>query len=167
MASFMCVQTSSPEATQAVGRALGGMLRAGDVVLLSGSLGAGKTCLTQGVAWGLGVREHARSPTFVLANEYAGRLPVFHLDLYRIEGADEALDMGLDEYLNGDAVTIIEWAEKAQDAMPREHLLVELKHRDLGTQRALRFTARGRRYRTVLDRLLAVLTREGTGDVTA
>ncbi len=112
--------------THAIGRAIGAGLAAGDVLLLSGTLGAGKTTLTQGVAWGLGADEYARSPTFVLVNEYPARLPIYHMDLYRLDSFAEVDGLGLDDYLFGDGVCIIEWADKAPGYFPEEHLSVEI-----------------------------------------
>jgi tRNA threonylcarbamoyladenosine biosynthesis protein TsaE len=97
------IHTSSPAETHAVAAALAERLRPGDVVAIEGDLGAGKTCFAQGVGRALGVREPMGSPTFTLINEYAGRRPVYHVDLYRLSGAAEALDLGLDEIMDGRA----------------------------------------------------------------
>ena len=95
-------------------------------MLLSGTLGAGKTTITQGILWGLGGNEYARSPTFVLVNEYEARVPVYHMDLYRVESIEEIDDLGLDDYLYGDGVCIVEWADKAIGYFPMEHLRIRL-----------------------------------------
>ncbi len=156
--------TSSPEETQGVGRALGTAARPGDVFLLTGGLGVGKTCLTQGIAWGSGVKEHARSPTFVLVTEYRGRLPVYHMDLYRIDDLNEVLDLGLDEYLFGQGVCVIEWAEKAPEAFPADHVSVRMEEAG-ETQRALEVTTRGPRSRQLLARCRGALAQaQRTGD---
>jgi tRNA threonylcarbamoyladenosine biosynthesis protein TsaE len=110
-----------------LGRIIGGLARPGDIILLNGPLGAGKTCLTQGIALGLGVRECATSPSYVLMNELQGRLTLYHMDLYRLEFA-EISDLGLDDYLYGRGVCVIEWADKGGPIMPSEHLLVELSY---------------------------------------
>ena len=96
----------------------------GELVLMSGDLGAGKTCMTQGIAWGLGVNEHARSPTFVLVSEYEGRHMLFHADLYRVDDPLEAEDLGLDETYGNGGVCVVEWAEKADAIFPEDHLRV-------------------------------------------
>ncbi len=101
----------SPEQTQELGRHIGELALAGDVFLLAGELGAGKTCLTQGIAWGLGINEYTLSPTFVIMRELYGRLPLYHIDLYRLDRIEESLDLGLDDYLYGRGVCVIEWAE--------------------------------------------------------
>ena len=93
---------------------LGRLVRPGDVLALHGDLGAGKTCLVQGLAAGLGVAEPITSPTFILIAEYAGRLPLYHVDLYRTERPEEVRGLGLEDLLGGDGVTVIEWGDKAE-----------------------------------------------------
>lgn len=110
----------SPQETFQLGRALAGELRPGDVLALAGDLGAGKTHFTKGLAEGLGVAVDVTSPTFTLIHEYpGGRLPLFHIDLYRLEDEDEVLGIGLDDYLESDGVTVIEWADKFAALMPK------------------------------------------------
>ena len=116
----------SAEETLRIGAELGERLLPGDALLLTGDLGAGKTTLTQGIAMGLGVVERPRSPTFVMATEYHGRLPLYHLDLYRVDELAELGDLGLDEYLNGDGVTVVEWADRAPNVFPPHGLWIEL-----------------------------------------
>jgi tRNA threonylcarbamoyladenosine biosynthesis protein TsaE len=108
----------SPEETQAVGEQLGARLTAGAVVACTGELGAGKTCFLQGLARGLGVTADVTSPTFVLINQYRGRLPVYHLDAYRTGSLTELVDLGLEEMLHGDGVTVVEWADKLLPLLP-------------------------------------------------
>lgn len=144
--------TNSPEQTQAVGRLLGARARAGDVFLLSGDLGAGKTCLTQGILWGLGGNEYARSPTFVIICEYAARLTLYHMDLYRLDSIEEVIDLGLDEYFLGDGVCVVEWAEKGSDAFIGEHLTVRIESSG-GETRALTFNADTIRYHAIMNDL--------------
>ncbi len=118
------ITTYGPEETQVLGRRLGEVMGGGELVLMSGDLGAGKTCMTQGIAWGLGVNEHARSPTFVLVSEYEGRHTLFHADLYRVDDPLEAEDLGLDETYGNGGVCVVEWAEKADSIFPDDHLRV-------------------------------------------
>ncbi|OGN90046.1 MAG: tRNA (adenosine(37)-N6)-threonylcarbamoyltransferase complex ATPase subunit type 1 TsaE, partial [Chloroflexi bacterium RBG_13_46_9] len=89
--------------------------------LLVGQLGAGKTCLTQGIAWGLGIEEYTLSPSFVIMRELHGSLPLYHMDFYRLDNINEIADLGLDDYLYGRGVCVIEWAEKGMDILPDDH----------------------------------------------
>ena len=148
--------TESPEETQRIGRLLGEECAGGEAFFLVGPLGSGKTCFTQGLAWGLGVEEYAHSPTFVLVTEYHGRLPLYHIDLYRIESIEEAMELGLDEYLHGDGVCAIEWADRALPALEQEGLVVELA--DLGDQRRrLTFRPWGQRHHDLVAALQGAL----------
>jgi len=140
----------SPEQTQELGRRLGKLAQAGDVFLLTGNLGSGKTCLTQGIAWGLGVKEYAFSPSFVLVREYHGRLPLYHIDLYRLERIEEIVDLRLEEYLYGEGLCVIEWAEKGMEVMPEEHLMVKLGYIS-PAERSLSLEPQGGRYQQLLE----------------
>jgi tRNA threonylcarbamoyladenosine biosynthesis protein TsaE len=119
--------TASPGDTAAAGERLGATLAAGDVVALTGELGAGKTCFVQGLARGLGVQTHPTSPTFVLINEYRGRVPVHHVDAYRTGRASELIDLGLLELFDGDGVTVVEWAERAALLLPERAIRVHIE----------------------------------------
>lgn len=121
------IESSSAETTQAAGVRLAAELGPGDVVALTGELGAGKTCFTQGLARGLGVSGRAVSPTFVLINEYRGRLPVHHVDAYRTSSLTELLDLGLEELFGGDGVTIVEWADKLAPLLPPRTVHVHIE----------------------------------------
>jgi len=125
---FQGVVFSSESAaeTQQLARFLGEGCTGGETFLLVGTLGAGKTCFTQGLAWGLGVDEYTHSPTFVLVTEYHGRLTLYHIDLYRIESVPEAIELGLEEYLASGGVTAIEWADKALDSLGGAGMVVEI-----------------------------------------
>jgi tRNA threonylcarbamoyladenosine biosynthesis protein TsaE len=143
--SELPLTSHSVEQTQSLGRYLGELARAGDIFLLSGNLGSGKTSLTQGIAWGLDVKEYAFSPTFVLIREYHGRLPLYHVDLYRLESCEEIIDLALEEYFNASGVCVIEWAEKGLDVLPKENLVITLEYISL-TDRSIRLKANGKRY---------------------
>jgi tRNA threonylcarbamoyladenosine biosynthesis protein TsaE len=117
----------SAEATREIGARLGRAARPGDVIALYGDLGAGKTCFVQGVAAGLGVAGPVTSPTFVMVAEHAGRLPLYHVDLYRTNGLEEIAGLGLDELLDGEGVTVVEWAEKAEALLPARTLRVRIR----------------------------------------
>ena len=118
--------STSPEDTQALGERLGRDLAPGAVVACVGELGAGKTCFLQGLARGLGVTGAVTSPTFVLINQYRGRLPVYHLDAYRTDSLAEVVDLGLEEMLHGDGVTVIEWADKVAGLLPADAITVTI-----------------------------------------
>jgi tRNA threonylcarbamoyladenosine biosynthesis protein TsaE len=117
---------ASAEQTAAAGERLAATLGAGDVVALTGDLGAGKTCFVQGLTRGLGVQVRATSPTFVLINEYRGRVPVHHVDAYRTARAAELIDLGLLELFDGDGVTVVEWAERAAPLLPERTIHVHI-----------------------------------------
>ncbi|MFH1639091.1 MAG: tRNA (adenosine(37)-N6)-threonylcarbamoyltransferase complex ATPase subunit type 1 TsaE [Chloroflexota bacterium] len=142
----------SPEETRRLGARIGELALPGDIILLVGTLGAGKTCLTQGIARGLGITDQVMSPSFVLVRELHGRLPLYHIDLYRLEGMEEISDLGLDDYIYGCGLTVIEWAEKGLSLLPEEHLLIDLKYlSDNG--RCLSFRAEGEHYREMISAL--------------
>jgi tRNA threonylcarbamoyladenosine biosynthesis protein TsaE len=137
-------QTSSPEATRSLAERLGQLLQPGDVVALVGELGSGKTLFSQGLARGLGVPKtfYITSPTFAIINEYPGRVPFYHLDLYRVSGRAELSDLGLEEILYGQGAVAIEWAERLGKDLPAERLEVHLTF--LGEEeRDITFTAFG------------------------
>lgn len=119
--------TSSAEETRALAEALGRAARAGDALLLEGPLGAGKTCFVQGLVRGLGTTTAATSPTFVLVNEYRGRLPVHHVDVYRARSLTELLDLGLEELIAGGGVTIVEWADRCDPLLPARAIRVHIE----------------------------------------
>jgi tRNA threonylcarbamoyladenosine biosynthesis protein TsaE len=144
--------TRRPEQTQDFGRRLGKIARPGDVILLVGKLGAGKTCLTQGIAWGLGIKEYAASPSFVLVRELYGRLPLYHIDFYRLENLEEIAELGLDEYFYGKGVSVVEWAEKAFNLLPPENLLIEMEY-IAENERRLKIKPSGKRYREMAAQL--------------
>ncbi|PLR76523.1 tRNA (adenosine(37)-N6)-threonylcarbamoyltransferase complex ATPase subunit type 1 TsaE [Bacillus sp. V3-13] len=115
-----------PEDTEDFSRQLGGLLQPGDVIALEGDLGAGKTTFTKGLAAGLGITKNVNSPTFTIIKEYKGRIPLYHMDVYRVE--DEFEDLGFDEYFEGDGVTVVEWAHLIRDQLPEELLTIFLYH---------------------------------------
>jgi tRNA threonylcarbamoyladenosine biosynthesis protein TsaE len=144
MANFT-VTTRSPEQTRRLGQFIGELARGSDLYLLKGNLGTGKTHLVQGIAFGLGIKEYACSPSFMIAREYLGRLALNHLDLYRLDHIEEITDLGLDEYFRADAVCAIEWAEKGSGVLPQDNLTIELEHLP-GDVREFTFLPQGTRY---------------------
>ncbi len=153
------VITSSPEQTWEIGQLLGKLLDAGDTICLYGDLGAGKTNFTYGIARGLEVGDqYITSPTFTFVNEYQGRVPLYHLDLYRLKGPEELENIGFGEYVESDGVTVIEWAERAEDELPVECLSVYLSHVD-DHSREIGFFAEGERYKKLVAALMQELDR--------
>ncbi len=120
------VRTTSVEETVALGERLGRVAEPGDLVCVWGELGAGKTQLAKGIARGLGITDTVNSPTFILMNEYAGRLPLFHVDLYRLADAADALGGGLIDDRQSDGVTVVEWPERMGDVLPAGRLDVRI-----------------------------------------
>ncbi len=155
MSSSLVFHSRGPHETRAFGRLLGSLLRSGDVVGLSGPLGAGKTCLVQGLAAGLGVDPSlpVTSPTFVLVAEYPGRLWLRHADFYRVESYARLEDAGFDDLLAGDAVVVVEWPERFPDALPAERLDLALEPGPGAEERTLRIRARGKRAREIEEGL--------------
>ena len=154
MVSELTLPSASPDETQEVGRVMGVVAQPGDVFLLEGLLGAGKTCLVQGFARGLQVEGFVRSPTFVLMSRHRGRLTLHHIDLYRIEDAAEAWDLGIDEQLFDEGVCMVEWADRAADIFPEGCLRVHLEYAPGVTNRTITFSGGSQRYRPMLKRLM-------------
>jgi len=146
------ILSSSAAQTRNIGMKLGKSAAAGDVVLLVGPLGAGKTCLTQGIARGLGIHEYTASPSFVLVRGYQGKLPLYHIDLYRLDKIEEVTQLGLDDYLYGNGVCVVEWADKGLSVLPEEHLLIEIQIVS-PLKRKLSFVPRSSRYSEMLSKL--------------
>ncbi len=139
--------------TRRLGARLAALLQGGEVICLVGELGAGKTCLAQGIGQGLGIEGPITSPSFTFINEYRqkqARLPFYHIDLYRIGQAQETLTLGLDEYFYGDGVCVVEWADRALEVLPAEHLWVELRY-IVETKRGLLMKPVGKRYEELLQ----------------
>ena len=116
----------STQETEAIGEELAQKLRGGDVLAFTGSLGMGKTAFTRGLARGLGCRGRVTSPTFTIVNEYEGRTPLFHFDMYRLGSSDELFDIGWDDYLARNGVCAVEWSEQAAGALPEDAILVDI-----------------------------------------
>ena len=144
--------SQSPEQTQKLGVRIGELALPGDVFLLVGELGTGKTCLTQGIAWGLDIKEYAMSPSFVIVRELYGRLPLYHIDLYRLDRIEESLELGLDDYLYGQGVCVVEWAEKALSILPKNYLLIKISYLS-DTGRSFQMEPSGERYLKLVKQL--------------
>jgi tRNA threonylcarbamoyladenosine biosynthesis protein TsaE len=135
--------TQSPEETMNIAMQLAMRLQPQDVIALEGDLGAGKTTFTKGLAKGLGIERNVNSPTFTIIKEYRGRLPLYHMDVYRLEETEE--DLGFDEYFFGDGVTVVEWAHLIQSYLPKQLLKVRIHHEG-EQQRKIIFQPIGERY---------------------
>lgn len=134
------------DATIALGKKIGQQLVAGDVLVLDGDLGAGKTTFTKGLAAGLEIPDIIKSPTFTIIHEYQdGRLPLYHMDVYRLENGG-AEDLGLEEYFDGDGVSVVEWAEFVEDELPADFLAIHFKRTDDDNTRVLEFEPHGQHF---------------------
>ena len=145
--------STSVNQTLSLGKNIAGNLKGGEIILLSGSLGAGKTVLTKGIAAGLGINKNeVVSPTFVLLRVYPGKHLLQHFDFYRIKNPQDLLALGCQEYLYSDAVTVIEWPERLKFLLPKEFLKIKLIAR-AKNQRHFKFMAKGARYKKLLEKI--------------
>lgn len=157
MTPTLVATTDSVEATRSLAAALAELARPGDLLLLVGDLGAGKTAFSQGFGAGLGIDEQITSPTFALVHGYTGRLDLNHLDVYRLEQINEALDLGLSELLDDGSVTLIEWGDTITTALPRDYLEVGITFGDGPDDRRLELTAVGSRWQARLRAMSVAL----------
>ena len=131
---MLTFHTNNPEETIALGERIGNRLKKGDIIAMQGTLAAGKTTITKGIAKALGISENITSPTFCLISEYEGKMPLYHMDVYRLEGTDDFENLGTNDMLYGDGVSIIEWSEKIMDALPRKTIILKLEPHDDGSR---------------------------------
>jgi tRNA threonylcarbamoyladenosine biosynthesis protein TsaE len=155
----MKATTASAERTREVAAAVGALLDAGDVVVLVGEMGAGKTTFAQGLARGLGVDELVTSPTFTIVQEYDGRVPVAHVDVYRLVRFQELHDLGLEELLESGRVVVVEWGDVVDQALPAERLVVELGPGSTDDERKIVIETVGPRWQTRAETLAAAVER--------
>lgn len=147
----MAWRVNTAEQTQMFGQIIGEVARAGDVLLMVGELGAGKTTLTKGIAQGLGITQMVKSPTYTIIREYTtGRLPLYHMDIYRIGETVDALEMA--EYFEGDGLTVVEWGNLLTDALPEDYVTVTLEKED-ADKRKVTMTAIGERAQQLMTRI--------------
>ncbi|MCL5058933.1 MAG: tRNA (adenosine(37)-N6)-threonylcarbamoyltransferase complex ATPase subunit type 1 TsaE [Actinobacteria bacterium] len=149
---MVSLESKSPGDTYKMGELLGSMAGPGDIFCLNGDLGAGKTVLAKGVAAGLGVEGRVASPTFTLINEHRGRLPFYHMDVYRLGGPEDMADLGYEEYFYGPGVTLVEWAEIIAGVLPEERLDIIIT-RDGEDLRTIKVEPRGDRYLRLAEEL--------------
>jgi tRNA threonylcarbamoyladenosine biosynthesis protein TsaE len=145
------IYLENEEQTREIGFKLGQLVTPKSVVCLIGDLGAGKTTMTQSLAKSLEVDDYITSPTFTIVNEYEGKMPLYHFDVYRIGSSDEMYDIGFDEYINGDGVCIIEWANLIEDILPDEYLYIEMNYKETGREMIL--TPKGEKYEEIVKEL--------------
>ena len=126
--------THSPEETIELGRKIGLKLKKGDIIAMQGTLAAGKTTITKGIAEALEIEDTITSPTFCLISEYYGKMPLYHMDVYRLDGGEDFVNLGTDDMLYGDGVSIIEWSEKIMDELPRKTIILKITPQDDGTR---------------------------------
>lgn len=144
--------TDSSEETFQFAEKLGGFIKPGDVLALEGDLGAGKTTFTKGLAKGLEIKRNVNSPTFTIIKEYQGRLPLYHMDVYRVE--DSLEDLGFDEYFEGDGVTVVEWAHLIDEQLPEERLTIFIYH-DGDQKRRMVLEPKGKRYQQLCKEIFS------------
>ncbi|MFZ3579555.1 tRNA (adenosine(37)-N6)-threonylcarbamoyltransferase complex ATPase subunit type 1 TsaE [Virgibacillus sp. DJP39] len=144
------IKTHTEEDTKVIAAQLAGLLGPGDVVTLEGDLGAGKTTFTKGIATGLGVKRIVNSPTYTIVKEYEGDLPLYHMDVYRLEDSEE--DIGFSEYFEGDGISIVEWAHFIKEYLPKERLDIKINHID-EQSRLIQFCPRGSRFDSIIASL--------------
>jgi tRNA threonylcarbamoyladenosine biosynthesis protein TsaE len=119
--------TKSADETIELGRKIGNLLKKGDIIAMQGTLAAGKTTITKGIAQALGISETITSPTFCLISEYYGKMPLYHMDVYRLDGGEDFVNLGTDDMLYGDGVSIIEWSEKIMDELPKKTIILKIE----------------------------------------
>ena len=131
---MLTFKTSSAEETIELGKKIGKLLKKGDIIDMQGTLAAGKTTITKGIADALGITETITSPTFCLISEYRGTMPLYHMDVYRLDGTEDFINLGTDDMLYGDGVSIIEWSEKIMDELPKSTIVLKITPQDDGSR---------------------------------
>ena len=131
---MLTFKTNSPEETIELGRKIGKLLKKGDVIAMQGTLAAGKTTITKGIAQALNIDDTITSPTFCLISEYYGKMPLYHMDVYRLEGGEDFINLGTDDMIYGEGVSIIEWSEKIMDELPKKTIILKITPEDDGSR---------------------------------
>ena len=146
------ISTKNPEETKKLGKEVGKLAKPGDLLAFYGELGVGKTCFIQGISRELEVQDYVTSPSFTIINEYHGKIPIYHFDLFRLNNAEEILELGYEEYFYGEGLTVIEWAEKIEQLLPKEYLKIDIKFKDC-YERTISFISQGDRFDKFLKEL--------------
>ena len=131
---MITLKTNTAEETIELGRKIGRLLTKGDVIAMQGTLAAGKTTITKGIAESLGVTDTITSPTFCLISEYSGKMPLYHMDVYRLDGGEDFINLGTDDMIYGDGVSIIEWSEKIMEELPKKTIILKLEPQEDGSR---------------------------------
>lgn len=145
------IETYTEEETKKVAVRLANLLKPGDVITLEGDLGAGKTTFTKGIAVGLGVKRVVNSPTYTIVKEYVGELPLYHMDVYRLEDSDE--DIGFSEYFEGDGISVVEWAQFIEEYLPKDRLEIKINYLD-DERRMIEFYPHGSHFHWIISSLI-------------
>lgn len=153
--------SNSVDETFNIGYRLGRLLTKGNIICLSGDLGAGKTAFTKGIGKGLGVEEYVTSPTYTIINEYSGRIPLFHFDVYRLESVDEMYELGYEEYFFGEGAVVLEWADNVKEIIPPERLWITILKTKDDNSREIILEPTGDKYHDLVKELA---NDEGTGN---
>ena len=143
----------SIDETYEIGRKIGSQLKKGYIICMTGDLGAGKTALTKGIAAGLKIKDYVVSPTYTLINEYKGQLPLYHFDVYRLNGCEDMYDLGYEEYFYGDGVVVVEWADIVEDLIPEERLWITIKRTNKEDERIIILEPKGSEYETIVKEM--------------
>lgn len=151
----LTIITKSPEDTQKLGKEISKLIKPSDLLAFYGELGAGKTCLIQGISQGLEVKDYVISPSFTIINEYKGKIPIYHFDLFRLINIEEIIDLGYEEYFYGEGLSVIEWAEKIENLLPRDHLKIDIKFKSY-YERTISLIPQGNRFRIFLKELAKI-----------
>ncbi|WP_352418324.1 tRNA (adenosine(37)-N6)-threonylcarbamoyltransferase complex ATPase subunit type 1 TsaE [Proteiniborus sp.] len=146
--------------TERIGFILGKLLTGGEVVCMTGDLGAGKTTMTQSIAKGLDVEDYVTSPTFTIINEYSGRCPLYHFDVYRINDVDEMYDLGYEEYFYSRGVSVIEWANIIEEILPEERLNIEISKKDNNEGREIIISGNGEKHINIIEKIKEELKKD-------
>ncbi len=131
---MISITTHSSQETIDLGKRIGKMLKKGDVIAMQGTLAAGKTTITKGIAEALEIKETITSPTFCLISEYQGKMPLYHMDVYRLDGGEDFINLGTDDMIYGEGVSIIEWSEKIMDELPKKTIVLKLEPQEDGSR---------------------------------
>lgn len=134
------LHSNSSEETIEFGAKIGSLLKKGDIIALQGTLGAGKTTITKGIARALNVEDTITSPTFCLISEYEGKMPLYHMDVYRLDGEEDFINLGVEDMIYGNGVSLIEWSEKIMNQLPKKTIILKLENDEKGTGRNITIT---------------------------